>query len=227
MSQPVAVERVGEDCLRISGLSPRSIAQRELVTWLQARQEVASVAQRKSGSLEVRYRDLGAAGSFPRSLQDHLFTRGGPVAPRAFSVTLVHELPGRVRLRCEVPADEDVLRLAAFLSGQPGVLRASGSPASRTVVVVFDEALLTPLAVLALAGDGDRSTWPAAEPPRQGGRLKLCVEELNTVLRIDAVDDELSHDSSISPEWRLFSTAEAEKAWGQFELDWQVVLTAP
>ena len=179
MSQPVAVERVGEDCLRISGLSPRSMAQRELVTWLQARQEVASVAQRKSGSLEVRYRDLGAAGSFPRSLQDHLFTRGGPVAPRAFSVTLVHELPGRVRLRCEVPADEDVLRLAAFLSGQPGVLRASGSPASRTVVVVFDEALLTPLAVLALAGDGDRTTWPAAELPRQGGQLANAL--LSTV----------------------------------------------
>jgi len=218
VSEPVAVERVGDDCLRIVGLSPRSSAQRALVSWLQGRQDVLDVLQRKSGSLEVRYRDLGASGSFPRSLQDHLFTRDRPLAPRPFGVELVHELPGRVRLHCSVAVGEDVLRLAAWLSEQPGILRSSGSPASATIVVVFDPALHDAAAVVALARDGDRTAWPAAAPQLESAHwtnaaLSTASLAISTAgllpLPVSAVGIALSSLPSLKRAWKALQAKRA------------------
>jgi heavy metal translocating P-type ATPase len=165
---PLALERIDKDSLRIVGLSPRSNAQRELVSWLRSRKEVVNVAQRGSGALEVEYRENGVLdGAFPRTLEDHLFAQR--TRPPPFGVEIAHEVPGRVRLRASGGSEEDVVRLAEWLSTQGGILRASASPAARTVVVVFDEGAITSASLLELVRKSEPTSWPAASAPAPSG----------------------------------------------------------
>src|SRR5262249_11418011 len=95
-----------------------------------------------------------------------------------FAVEVVHSLPGRVRLRIAGLDDDGVVRLAAFLRGQPGVLRVSPSPAARSIVVVYDEAATTERALAAVAGAGAPASWPevvGVGPERPRASLRPAV----------------------------------------------------
>jgi len=148
---------------------------KELVAWLGARPDVVKVAyRRRTGEIEVRYREAGAAdGAFVRSLRDHVFTLTRPEPEEGLRVELAHSLEGRARLRVTGASDDDVVRLAAWLGARPGVTRANASPASGSVLVFFDPQETTASTLLAAVRASDPGEWPlvAPAPPRTGWTL--------------------------------------------------------
>jgi heavy metal translocating P-type ATPase len=181
------VLRVGDGRVRIKARPPGAASVRGLMSWLADRDEVIEVSYReRTGALDVRYREArGDSGAFIRSLRDRIFTLTRPDAPRGFRVELAHALDDRARLRLVGATDDEVLRLAAWLAGQPGIARANASPASRSVVVVFHPETTSAQLVLASIAEVDPAEWPAAPtaPSRTGWR----VAALNTVVFATAV----------------------------------------
>ncbi len=175
----IGLLRVASDRVRIKGGPADTPAVRELMTWLADRKEVIEVAYRgRTGAIDVRYRDPdGTAGAFVRNLRDHIFTLNRPEAP-GFRIDVVHSLADRARFRLvgagvDSAGDDDVLRLAAWLAGQDGVVRSNASPPSRSVVVSFDPAITSAASLLADLATTDPSSWPPAKPaaPHTGWTL--------------------------------------------------------
>jgi heavy metal translocating P-type ATPase len=163
------VQRVGAERLRIHGCTGDSPATVALLGWLATRDEVVEHSHREElGVIEVRYRDApGGKGAFVRALRDCVFTLSRPAEER-YSVAVAHELEGRVRLRVGGLGDDDLVRLAAWIEGRPGVLRASASPASRSILVLFEPAETGAPTLLAAARQSAVEEWPApaATPAR-------------------------------------------------------------
>src|SRR5262249_41332848 len=80
-------------------------------------------------------------GASRRALRDHVSPLTRPA--EAFSVEIAPAIEGRVRLRLPGLGDDDLVRLAAWLKDRRGVTRASASPASRSILVLFDPAETT------------------------------------------------------------------------------------
>jgi Cu2+-exporting ATPase len=186
VSAPLDVQRVGAERLRIHGCEGEAPATVALLGWLRGRDEVVDHTHRAHlGLIEVRFRDAPSRrGAFLRALRDRVFTLDPP-APEARSVEIAHALEGRVRLRALGLGDDDVVRLASFLQTRPGVVRASASPASRSILVLFEPAETSAPALLAAARDSAPSEWPAATvaPPRHEWRSLA----LNTAVLAAAV----------------------------------------
>ena len=163
MTSSLDVQRVGAERLRIRGCQDGEPATAAILAWLAARGEVVEHTHRGDlGIIEVHYRDPpGGKGSFLRVLKDRAFTLAQPEAERR-SVTIAHEIEGRVRLRFAGLGDDDLVRLASWLEGLPGVLRASASPASLSILVLFEPAETGAPALLAAARESAPDAWPAA-----------------------------------------------------------------
>ena len=169
MNAPIrlpTVQRLGPGRVRITGDITDSLRD-----WLSARREVVEVREREGvGAIEVRFHDdLDGAprGTFARALDDHLHLMVRPVR-EPFGVAVVHALPGRVRLAVRgLSRDDDLARLARWVSERPGVLRAHASPAGGTIVVQFDPATLDAAALLDAVRTSDRARWPDDAPPKQ------------------------------------------------------------
>jgi Cu2+-exporting ATPase len=160
----VGFVRLGDGRLRIDGVAG-SLELRRVIGWIAKRPEVSGVTRRRTGAIEVQYRD--GNGAFLRSLEDLVYTTA-PASLTGMAVDVVHILPGRARLRVTGGDDETTERLAGWLESQPGVMRASPSPASRSIVVVLDEHVTTPARLAEAAGASLPETWPKAAGHARG-----------------------------------------------------------
>lgn len=163
------VRRVGAERVRILGCAEGAPTTAALVVWLRERDELVEHVHREElGLIELRYRGApGGKGAFLRALRDHVFTLTHP-GPERHAVEIAHALEGRVRLRATGLADDDLVRLAAWLEGRPGVDRASASPASRSILVLFQPAETSAEGLLAAAHQSLPGDWPerVREPAR-------------------------------------------------------------
>jgi Cu2+-exporting ATPase len=126
-----------------------------------------------SGKIVVRYDERRGAGEFLRgSLRDRLTTLAAP-APRRrpVAIAVVHESPGRVRLRVTIGGVASaplVERLRAYIADLPGVDRATTSPASGTVLVTYDAMATSRRKILDAIERSTPRDWPDADvPPRE------------------------------------------------------------
>ncbi len=168
-ARAISVVDVARGRLLIRGVSADTEALRKLLDWLRERDEVRiATFRRTSGLVEVHYEDTSRfPGAFARRVQDFVFTLHR-LPPKPLQVEVLHSLSGRVRLRTQGLEDDDILRLAAWAAGQPGVHKASASPASSSLVVTFDPGLITAQALAEALRTSDPATWPPApEPPRR------------------------------------------------------------
>lgn len=162
---PLALRRLGEGRLRVHLGGTADAAAREVLAWLRNQEEVEHVAvESETGSVEIRYRQpKTAAGAFLVNLRDRLFAANRAPAPAGFRVVLVHRMRGRARFRAEGATIDELLGLSAWLEQQPGVHRARPAPAGCSVVVLYDEATTTDVALLAAIADTAPQDWPPAK----------------------------------------------------------------
>jgi Cu2+-exporting ATPase len=165
VSDEIDVRRIGGERVRIVGCAPGAPVTAELVAWLRVRGEVVEHAHREDlAVIDVRFQDPpGRKGAFVRALRDRVFTLVRPGVPPRL-VEIAHAIEGRVRLRLSGFADDDQVRLAAFLQKRPGVTRASASPASQSILVLFAPGDTTADDLLAAARASCPEDWPAAAP---------------------------------------------------------------
>jgi Cu2+-exporting ATPase len=156
----LSVSRVGANQVHVRGGRPGSKALSRLAAWLAGRPEVRAVQQRATGIVEAELRDGAVLAALISTLEDQIFQLQRPAPPRR-CVTVVHVLPGRCRLAVEGVSDDGILRLAAYLEGQKGVLRVTASPAARSIVVVHEEGAVRPESLARLAAESDAASWPA------------------------------------------------------------------
>jgi Cu2+-exporting ATPase len=127
---------------------------------------VGVVHEPASGRMRVRYDERRSAGAYLQGvLTDRVAAlRAPPVKRRRPTVvTVVHESVGRVRLSIKAPPAM-VERLRAFLADRPGVERAATSPATGTVLVVFDPERTSTQQLVELIRESTPRDWPEAAP---------------------------------------------------------------
>ena len=139
--------------------------------WLHARHDVVAVRRREDiSAIDVDYTDGGGArGSFVRSLRDRIFViHESTSQPIGFALHIVHAIRGRIRLRIDGATDEAMGRLAAWIAEHPGVLRATASPASASILVAFDPAITSDQKIAAAVRLSHEKEWPRVPvaPPR-------------------------------------------------------------
>jgi Cu2+-exporting ATPase len=166
------VRQSGAGQLAVVGLPPSSVLLRDLVAWLKQRDEVIAVRERPSGVLAVQCRTRSALG-LVRSVDDYIFSRSR--APRHLAVMVTHRLPGRLRLRVGGVAEDDLPRLTAWVAHLPGVLRASCSSATQTMLVVHDARIASEEDLLARIRQTDPFLWPATPKATEGPAMSATA----------------------------------------------------
>jgi heavy metal translocating P-type ATPase len=176
-TQPgLAMQRVGDGRIRVTAGYGSDDEVRELRDWLRRRPEVERALHRpETGTIEISYREEPTArGSFARTLSDRLFVLNRPPTS-GLRIDLVHALRDRVRLRVTHEDPDAPSRLAAWLEGQRGVVRAKASPASQSVLVTLDPLSLAPEALLAAARASQEIDWPKATPAPRRAQWKVSL----------------------------------------------------
>jgi Cu2+-exporting ATPase len=180
-SERLVVARIGADRLRIKGALGDSPLQKQLYGWLVSRTEVRKVDRRRTGALDVTLaRPHLECDELLRNLDELLFTVQRSAGGRR-SLEVIHEIPGRVRLAMTGATAEEITRLAAWIATRPGVLRATASPVSLSIVVVFDESLTTGLLTTSIRAS-DPSEWPKVEILPPAPRHTLRTAALSSVV---------------------------------------------
>jgi Cu2+-exporting ATPase len=172
LAQTLDVFRLGKERVRIRGAQPQAPETHELLKWLEARTDVTNVAYRERvEAIEVQYREAPRqSGAFVRSLSDRVHTLSTPAGTATMTSEVSHALKGRVRLRLNGVSADDVVRIAGWIADAPGVLRASSSPASQSVLVLFDPKVTTAEAIAEAVAATDPTLWPKApEAPKKNG----------------------------------------------------------
>ena len=96
-------------------------------------------------------------------------------------VTIVHELPGRVRFRVEGGAPRRGRAARVWIGQLAGVERARGSPASSTaVLVIYDAAVTTAEAILARVEAVEPAELPELQPEPPTARAEWIKAGLST-----------------------------------------------
>src|SRR5262249_51549656 len=146
---------------------------RKLAEWIRRHDGVEAVLHHEAaGTIVVRYDETRAPGKL---LQGALLDRLRAIRPirvaeaQRLEVSIAHEVPGRVRLRVGTLSargghDDAVERLAAFVATLPGVERARASPASGSMLVMFDQHLTTARKLLDAIAETPPSARPGAQP---------------------------------------------------------------
>lgn len=172
-SGALAVQRLGEGKLRIFGGPTSGKHGRTLLEWLRTERDVLDVSFRvESGSIEVDYRSSLHDDAFVQRLRDRIFVIEQPLVKHGKQIEIVHALEGRIRLRLTGGTDEDVQQIASHLTKAPGVVRASASLASRSVLVQYDETITSRDALLRAASSRDADLAeikPLQKPKSQWG----------------------------------------------------------
>jgi heavy metal translocating P-type ATPase len=119
-----------------------------------------------TGHIVVRYDERRGAGRFLEGALLDKLSALRPVAVKPaqpMDVSIAHELPGRVRLKVTASGGE-LERLAAFIESLPGVERARTSPASGSILVLFDPHATSSTALLDQIAESKPLAWPAGAP---------------------------------------------------------------
>jgi heavy metal translocating P-type ATPase len=178
----LAMQRVDSGRIRVTAGYGSDAEVSELLDWLETRDEVEHAVHRaETGVIEIAYQDEPTTrGSFARLLSDRLFLLNRPPAVEGLRIDLVHALEGRARLRVTHAQPDTPSRLSAWLERLPGVIRTKASPASQSVLVTLDPALLTPEKLLAAARASHDKDWPKAQPAPRRAEWRLTLA--NTVV---------------------------------------------
>ena len=166
------VRRLGDGRVRILGEGPDLDGADALLAWLEQRRDVVDVrVQEDRGTIEVRYEEAGAMpGSFVRALRDRLHVLATPEpAPQDQSLYVAHSLHGRARLRYPGGSDDAIGRLAGMAATLPGVSKAMPSPATKAVLVTFDQAETSAGTILEAILAVDPDAWPPCARPASSG----------------------------------------------------------
>ncbi len=118
------------------------------------------------GALVIHYDDRRGAGRVLAGIvHDRLRAARGqpPVVDARLEVSVQHRLPGRVRLKI-TGARDGVEKVAALLAQVPGVERTRPSPATGSILVLFDPRLTSTEALLVAIADTPSTSWPAPVP---------------------------------------------------------------
>jgi Cu2+-exporting ATPase len=92
------------------------------------------------------------------------------------TVTIAHQLPGRLRLRLDPMSAPLAPRLAAYLRGQAGVLQSAADVDSGAILVRFDTGATTAEALVDLARASGPDSWPEVRAERRPeGSWKLFI----------------------------------------------------
>src|SRR5208337_1362913 len=139
MGAQLQVFNTGRGRACIVGVRKDSAAARALEAWLAERIDVIRFEQRTGSEAFYADYDDGAAlsGRFIRNLRDKVYTLNRP-CPEPFSVTPVHRLKGRVRLRVTGIAERQLSTLTMLAGGLPGVKSTRHVRGGRTMLVVYD-----------------------------------------------------------------------------------------
>lgn len=123
----------------IAGVHSGSAAAKGLEAWLTERIDVIRFEQRPAAGVFYAEYDDGAAlpGRFVRSLRDKVHTLNEqPYEP--FTVTAVHSMKGRVRLRVTGISERHLATLSMLAGGLPGVRETKHIRGGRTMLVIYD-----------------------------------------------------------------------------------------
>jgi Cu2+-exporting ATPase len=168
-----------------------SVDVRALADWIRRHDGVHSVVHDSpSGTIVVRYDEKRAAGRFFRgALLDRARATRAMTAPepRRLTVSIAHELPGRVRLRVTDAPPEAIDRLAAFIDRLDGVARARASPGSESILVLFDPGVTSPRTLLDRIEEATPTSWPAAPPAAPRPYLEWMKTGFSTAVLAGAV----------------------------------------
>ena len=125
------------------------------------------VVDDQTGSVNIVVHEERLAERLARSLKDRLFAAVWRPRPK-FAVTIVHALPGRIRLAVTSLPEADLQRLAEWLRGREGVERVRPSPASDSILVWFDAKKTTALEIESDTQTADPRAWPSPTPTASG-----------------------------------------------------------
>ena len=179
-SGTIAIQRLGGGRLRLFGGGTCGSEGRELLEWLRTEPDVTDVSfQVESGSIEVSYRDDDHDDAFVRRLRDKIFVIEKPLPVPVQRIEVVHALEGRVRLRVVGGSSEEVSQVAALLSQKEGVLRASASPASGSILVQYDDAVTDRHAIVRTASAFEALAEIPTEP---APKSQLGLTAFNSVV---------------------------------------------
>jgi len=156
----VEVFRKGPGRVCIAGVRGGSAAASALEAWLSGRIDVVRFEYRPAtGAFYADYDD-GAAipGRFVRSLRDKVFALNRK-APERFTVTPVHSMKGRVRLRVTGIGERQLATLAMLAGGLPGVRETRHIRGGRTMLVIYDPAKVTQRFIIAGLLRSDPAEW--------------------------------------------------------------------
>jgi Cu2+-exporting ATPase len=162
-----------------------------LTEWIRAHEGVRAVLHdAPRGTIVVRYDERRGAGRFLQgALLDRLRATRPPVRgePARLEVTIAHSLPGRVRLRVSGAPPQAIERLAGFVAEVEGVERASASPASGSMLVLFDPAHTTAEGLLERIAHTPPTHWPEAAPAVKPAYVEWVKAGLSATVLAGAV----------------------------------------
>ena len=118
------------------------------------------------GTLVIHYDDRRGAGRVLAGIvHDRLRATRAPPAPEGrLEVAILHELPGRVRLKVSGGPADALEKVAALLGQLPGVERTRPSPATAAILVLFDPRLTSTAALLGAIASTPSVAWPTPAP---------------------------------------------------------------
>ncbi|HMK86209.1 MAG TPA: heavy metal translocating P-type ATPase [Steroidobacteraceae bacterium] len=144
----------------IVGVREGTAEARALEAWLAERIDAIGFERRPAtGALYVDYDD-GAAltGRFLRSLRDKIYTLNHP-GTELFTVTAVHSMKGRVRLRVTGIGQRELATLTMLAGGLPGVRQTKHIPGGRTMLVAYDPDKVSERFIVAGLLKSDPAEW--------------------------------------------------------------------
>ena len=167
----ITIRCVGSDFLRVAVTQgPSGDGEREaLLAWLSERPEVVEVRRREPGAMaEVRFRERAEVrGGLLRSVRDRVAALQAPAKSAGLPrVELVHRIEGRARFRIHGASDDDVRRLAAWITAQKGVRDVQASPSTGSLLVRFDPRKADADALLGAITASERRDWPEVTRPQ-------------------------------------------------------------
>ncbi len=147
------------------GTAPADV--QDLTSFIRAQAGVAHVEHNAAtGHIVIRYDEQQNTGRFLEgALLDQLRVLR-PIArvAKPVEISVAHALPGRMRWKVTTNGKGALERLAAFVESLPGVERAGASPASGSLLVLYDPRATTGKAILAQVEESSPNIWPPGAP---------------------------------------------------------------
>ena len=193
-----ALRWIGTSRLRISSAAGAAPCE-DLLARLSARPGVRHIRPCASSkeAVEVRYEERPEErGALRRSVLDWLATQhasapAGAESPppgQRLSVELVRSWPGSARFRIPFVYDQDLRRLAAWVAALPGVLSASATPDTGSLLVQLDPAHTDAAALKGAIESTSPPEWPAATPPAPEGPDTFPAAATTALLAVAAAE---------------------------------------